>query len=98
MPASSAMPDTDAPGCRLRSISSRLSAALCSRRRRLPCVSCSDMVCTKGLVHTIPGAHDQAIVLSSALLCQRALRPRLLFEGMNVASTAVPDLKAAARS
>ena len=58
MPPSRAIPDTDAPGRRLRSINSRLSAGLCSRRRRLACVDCSDMVCTEGLVHTIPGTHD----------------------------------------
>jgi len=77
MPLSSAMPDTDAPGCRLRSISSRLSAALCSRRRRLACVSCSDMVCTTGLVHTIPGTHDHAIVVIWLAVRQRASRSRL---------------------
>ena len=77
IPLSSAMPDTDAPGCRLRSINSRLSAGLCSRRRRLACVSCSDMVCTKSLVHTIPGTHDHAILLGLAAPRQRVLRPRL---------------------
>lgn len=77
MPLSSAMPDTEAPGCRLRSINSRFSVGLCSRRRRLACVSCSDMVCTKSLVHTVPGTHDHAILLGSAALHQRALRPHL---------------------
>ena len=58
MPPSRASPDTDAPGRRLRSINSRLSAELCSRRRRLACVDCSDMLCTEGLMHTIPCTHD----------------------------------------
>ena len=36
MPCSCAMADTDAPGCRLRSTSSRLNASLCLRRVSLP--------------------------------------------------------------
>ena len=79
MPACSASAETDAPGTNLLTTRSCLNAALCTRRLRSARVSCSDMVCTIGLVHTIVGTHAHAMVASARSRSNRAVRPRLRF-------------------
>ena len=77
MPLSIAMAAPDTPGSRLRATNSRLNSALWSRRRRGALTTCLSMICTTGLMHTITGALDHAIVLIRPPTGKRAFRPRL---------------------
>jgi len=56
---------------------SRLNSALCFRRRRGALTNGLSMMCIAGLMHTIAGALDQAIVLIDFPSDKKALRPRL---------------------
>ena len=65
MPLSIAMAATDTPRARLRATEPRLHSALCSRRRRGALAIGLPMMCITGLMHTIAGALDPAILLIS---------------------------------
>ena len=64
MPRSITMAATDTPGSTLRAISSFLNSALCSGRRRGGALATGlSMMRIGGLMHTIAGALDHAMLL-----------------------------------
>jgi len=96
MPPSIAMAATDTPGRRLCATSSRLNSALCSRRRRGALTTGLSMMCNSGLMHTIAGALDHAILLIRTVPGNRALRARLPYTRNNLQYILLPDTAFAA--